>query len=126
MISPAAAPCPRDRYPADTVCPVTASPDSSEAARVTGNEAWGIVSRILAGMLIYGLIAWAVGSWLGHSTAGAAIGVLLGAGLGLYLSVVRIRQLGDHQKLVVAESSSWTARMTRARIERSSEVAHGD
>ncbi|MEI2717322.1 MAG: hypothetical protein V9E98_10055 [Candidatus Nanopelagicales bacterium] len=96
---------------------------AQDAARVTGNEAWAIMSRMLAGMLIYGVGGWLLGRWLGFPVAGAAVGVLLGLGLGLYLSMIRIRQLGTKAPaLEISGSRSWSARMTRARIERSSEV----
>lgn len=96
---------------------------AQDAARVTGNEAWSITSRIIAGMLIYGVGGWLLGRWLGYPMAGAAVGVLLGMALGLYLSLVRIRQLGTTAPaLEISGTQSWSARMTRARIERSSEV----
>ena len=79
-------------------------------------------------MLIYGAIGYAIGNWVGNTTLWFAVGVFVGVGLGLYLSMVRIRQLGSEHTpaLVVSESQSWTARMTRARMERASEVVHGD
>ncbi len=92
---------------------------------MTGNEAWGIVSRLIAGMLIYGVAGWLLGRWLGYPVAGSAVGVLLGLGLGLYLSVVRVHQLGSSAPaLEISGTQSWSARMTRARVER--EVSHGD
>jgi len=48
--------------------------------------------------------------------------------LGLYMSVLRIQYLGSKPSpvLVVSGSQSWSARMTRARIERAKEVANGE
>ena len=44
---------------------------------------------------------------------------------GLYLSVVRVHQLGSSAPaLEISGTQSWSARMTRARVER--EVSHGD
>lgn len=111
----------------DNVPPVSVtphSPDSAEAARVTGNEAWAIVSRILSGMLLYGAIGYAVGLWLDKVTLGLSVGILVGVVLGLYLSVLSIRSLGDtaQERLVVTSSGSWSARMTRARMQRAKDV----
>ncbi len=93
---------------------------------MTGNEAWGIVSRLIGGMLVYGVLGWLLGRWLGAPVAGSAIGVLLGLGLGMYLSVVRVNQLGtEAPALEISGTQSWSARMTRARIERLSEVTDG-
>lgn len=93
---------------------------------MTGNEAWGIVSRLIGGMLVYGVLGWLVGRWLGAPVAGSAVGVLLGLGLGMYLSVVRVNQLGTKAPaLEISGTQSWSARMTRARIERLSEVTDG-
>jgi F0F1-type ATP synthase assembly protein I len=98
------------------------TPEAAEAARVTGNEAWAIVSRTIAGMLVYGAIGYGLGNWLGSPTAGLSIGVLLGVALGLYLSFVSIKSLGgSNQALKVSTSDSWSAKMTRARMERASE-----
>jgi ATP synthase protein I len=105
------------------VTPVEPNADATADVAVTGNEAWAIVSRLLAGMLLYGAMGWALGSWLGNTTAGLAIGVMLGVLLGLYLSLLRIRQLGEASTpaLVVSGSQSWSARMTRARMDRANE-----
>ncbi len=93
---------------------------------MTGNEAWGIVSRLIGGMLVYGLIGWLLGRWLGGPVAGLAIGVIVGIALGTYLSVLRVNQLGTKAPaLAISGTQSWSARMTRARIERSSEVTDG-
>lgn len=84
-------------------------------------------SRIIAGMLVYGALGWLLGNWLGSSTAGLAIGVLLGVVLGLGLSFLRLRAMGTEAPTIeYSGSQSWSARMTRARIERSKEVANGD
>lgn len=105
-----------------------ASAAAQDAARVTHHEAWGIFSRMIAGMALYGVIGWLLGRWLGHPTPGLAIGVLVGLGLGIYLSVIAVRNLGPTAPALeeISGTQSWSARMTRARIERSKEVVHGD
>jgi F0F1-type ATP synthase assembly protein I len=100
------------------------TPESAEAARVTGNEAWGSVSRTIAGMLVYGGIGYALGALLGNANAGMALGVIIGVGFGLYLSYVSINALGAvQQPLRISTATSWSARMTRARMERADKVS---
>ncbi len=98
----------------------TRTPEAGEAARVSGNEAWSAVSRTIAGMLMYGGIGYAIGAWLGNATAGLAIGVIIGTALGLYLTHASIKALGgaEQPRLPVSGSQSWSAKMTRARIQR--------
>jgi F0F1-type ATP synthase assembly protein I len=43
---------------------------------------------LVSGVLFYGLIGWALDWWLGTSFL-VAIGVLLGAGLGIYMTIAR-------------------------------------
>lgn len=84
-------------------------------------------SRMIAGMLVYGAAGWLIGGWLGSTTAGLATGVLLGLLLGMGLSFLRLRSLGTEAPAIeYSGSQSWSARMTRARIERSKEVANGE
>lgn len=92
---------------------------TQDAARITGDEAWGIVSRLIGGMLVYGALGWLIGRWLDHTTAGLTIGVLLGLAFGMYLSILRVHRIGsDAPPLEISGTGSWSARMTRARIDR--------
>ena len=101
----------------------THTSQASEAARVTGNQAWSSMSRIIAGMVLYGAVGFAIGAWLGNAQAGLAVGVIVGVALGLLLSSAMIGRLGGaNQALELRGSSnSWSAKMARARIERAGE-----
>ena len=44
----------------------------------------------MAGMLLYGGLGWLVGRWLGHRDAFMAAGLLIGIGLALYLTNIRV------------------------------------
>lgn len=100
--------------------------DVTANAAATGHEAWGIFSRLVAGILVYGAVGWGLGNLLGQPIAGLAIGALLGVALGTYLSVHRIGQLSPDRtpELIVTESQSWSGRMARMRMERASEVVN--
>jgi ATP synthase protein I len=64
-------------------------PDSAEH-RKTADLAWRSVSTLMAGMLLYGGLGWLVGRWLGHRDAFMAVGLLIGIGLALYLTNIRV------------------------------------
>ncbi|TXH44685.1 MAG: hypothetical protein E6Q90_03095 [Actinobacteria bacterium] len=64
--------------------------DGLERDRSTANEAWMSMSRIIAGILLYGGIGWLLSLWLGHRSALVAMGVVIGAALSLYLVHVRV------------------------------------
>lgn len=48
-------------------------------------DAWHAFGALVAGVLVYGLIGWALDQWLGTSFL-AAVGILLGAALGIYMT----------------------------------------
>jgi thiol:disulfide interchange protein len=58
--------------------------------RSTANEAWMSMSRIIAGIVLYGGLGWVLSLWLGHRSALVAAGVVIGAGLSLYLVHFRV------------------------------------
>lgn len=64
-------------------------------ARKTPNDApmadpWRSFSYIVAGVLLYGFLGWLADRWLG-TTFLVAIGILVGAGLGIYMTFARYR-----------------------------------
>lgn len=101
----------------------THTSQTADAARVTGNQAWSSMSRIIAGMVLYGALGFAIGSWLGNPQAGLAVGVIVGVALGLLLSSAIIGRLGGANQALELRGSanSWSAKMSRARIQRASE-----
>lgn len=52
--------------------------------------AWSMFSKIVAGLLIYGGAGWALDRWLGFDAVFLPMGVLLGAGIAIYLVFVRL------------------------------------
>ena len=98
---------------------------SVEVAQVTGSEAWSIVNRIIAAILIYGGAGWLVGRFLDRPSVGLAVGTLIGVGLALYTTVVRVSSL-DESSLPIAlneTGTSWSRRMTQIRIRNARETS---
>ena len=58
--------------------------------RETSDMAWRSVSTLMAGLLLYGGLGWLIGSQIGHQQALTAIGSLVGIGLSMYLTYVRV------------------------------------
>ena len=50
-----------------------------------GGDPWHAVGYLSAGVLLYGVLGWLADRWLGTSFL-VAVGILAGAGLGLYLT----------------------------------------
>ncbi|MDF9715470.1 hypothetical protein INN71_04425 [Nocardioides sp. ChNu-153] len=51
-------------------------------------DPWRSFSYIVSGVLAYGLLGWLADRWLG-TTFLVAIGILVGAGLGIYMTFAR-------------------------------------
>lgn len=51
-------------------------------------DPWRSFSYIVSGVLLYGLLGWLADRWLG-TTFLVAIGILVGAGLGIYMTFAR-------------------------------------
>lgn len=67
---------------------------SPNQEQVTANAAWSIVNHLVAGMVAYAALGWAIGTfWLGNASTFTAIGAIFGLFAGLYLSLFRLRQL---------------------------------
>ncbi len=61
-----------------------------ERDRSTVDAAWLILSRLIAGIVLYGGIGWLLSLWLGHRAALVATGVIIGIALSLFLVYVRL------------------------------------
>lgn len=72
------------------------TPPAEEAPR--GGDPWHAVGYLVSGVAFYGLIGWALDRWLGTSFL-VVVGILLGAGLGLYLTWSRFRPPEDSARL---------------------------
>lgn len=54
-------------------------------------DPWQAFGYLLGGVALYGLAGWGLDQWLGTSFI-VAIGIVLGAGLGIYMTWARYRQ----------------------------------
>ena len=54
-------------------------------------DPWHAFGYVVAGVAFYGLLGWLADRWLGTSFL-VAVGILLGAALGLYMTAARFRQ----------------------------------
>lgn len=64
-------------------------PQTPEPQRKSGDP-WHAFSYLVTGVGMYGLVGWLVDRWLGTSFL-LPVGIVLGAGLGIYLTWVRFR-----------------------------------
>jgi ATP synthase protein I len=64
------------------------SPPSSSSGRPT-TDPWHAFGYLVSGVAAYGGLGWLLDRWLG-TTFLVAVGILVGAGLGLYLTISRL------------------------------------
>ena len=64
------------------------SPPSSSPGRPT-TDPWHAFGYLVSGVATYGVLGWLLDRWLGTSFL-VAVGILVGAGLGLYLTISRL------------------------------------
>ena len=62
-----------------------------------GGDPWHAHGYLVAGVLVYGLLGWVADRWLGTSFL-VVIGILLGAGFGIYMTIARFDALPRRQK----------------------------
>ena len=68
--------------------PSPASPDD----RPQGDP-WHAFGYVVSGVLVYGVLGWFLDRWLG-TTFLVGIGILVGAGLGIYMTFARFNRTG--------------------------------
>ena len=73
---------------------MTPQPQSSEPR---GGDPWHAFGYLVAGVLMYGGAGWLADRWLG-TTFLVVIGILAGAGLGIYMTIARFDALPRRQK----------------------------
>jgi ATP synthase protein I len=56
-------------------------------------DPWLAFGYLVSGVLMYGLIGWALDQWWGTSFL-VVVGILVGAGLGIYMTWARFRETG--------------------------------
>ncbi len=55
-------------------------------------DAWHAFGYIVSGVAVYGVLGWLADRWLG-TTFLVAVGIILGAGLGIFLTVSRFQSI---------------------------------
>jgi len=70
--------------------PTGATPDAPQG------DAWHAFGALVSGVVVYGLIGWALDRWLG-TTFLVVIGILFGVVLGLYMTWARFRPPRESQ-----------------------------
>ena len=55
-----------------------------------GEDPWAAFGYLIAGVLFYGLVGWGLSRWL-HAGYWIPIGILVGAGFGMYMAFARYR-----------------------------------
>jgi F0F1-type ATP synthase assembly protein I len=65
------------------------SPKNRDAAS-GANMGWTALGYLIAGMAFWGFIGWLVDQWLGSGRIAMAVGVIVGMGAGVYLTVRRL------------------------------------
>ncbi|KQT94866.1 hypothetical protein ASG49_02925 [Marmoricola sp. Leaf446] len=68
------------------------SSPGAERDEAPRGDPWHAFGYIVAGVLFYGLLGWLVDQWLGTSFV-VALGILIGAGLGIYMTIARFDAL---------------------------------
>jgi hypothetical protein len=66
------------------------SPPTPPDAEAPGGDPWAAFGYLVAGVAFYGVIGWLLSVWL-NATYWIPIGILVGAGFGLYLVFARFR-----------------------------------
>ncbi|GAB2726622.1 AtpZ/AtpI family protein [Nocardioides pakistanensis] len=67
---------------------MTPQPSSAPDGRSPGGDPWHAFSYLVTGVAFYGLLGWLADRWLGTSFL-VVVGIVLGAGLGLYMTFQR-------------------------------------
>lgn len=62
-----------------------------------GGDPWHAYGYIVSGVFLYGFLGWLADRWLG-TTFLVAIGILVGAGFGIYMTIARFDALPRRQK----------------------------
>jgi F0F1-type ATP synthase assembly protein I len=60
-------------------------------------DPWHAFGYLVAGVVMYGFLGWLADRWLG-TTFLVVVGILLGAGLGIYLTIKRFDALPNWRK----------------------------
>jgi len=73
------------------------TPQQPQSSEPRGGDPWHAFGYLVAGVLMYGGAGWLADRWLG-TTFLVVIGILAGAGLGIYMTIARFDALPRRQK----------------------------
>jgi ATP synthase protein I len=73
------------------------APDGNSPSEPPQGDPWHAFGYLVTGVGVYGFLGWLADRWLGTSFL-VVIGILLGAGLGLYMTIARFDALPRRQK----------------------------
>lgn len=74
------------------------TPPFADADQAPRGDTWHAVGYLASGVLVYGALGWALDTWLGTSWL-VLMGILAGAGLGIYLTWARFNRPRPHERL---------------------------
>ncbi len=69
------------------------SQQSPSSPQTPSSDPWRAFGYLVAGVGFYGVLGWLLDRWLG-TTFLVAVGIVMGAGLGMYLSIKRFSVAG--------------------------------
>ena len=72
------------------------NPGSAPDEESSAGDPWHAFGYLVAGVGMYGFLGWLADRWLGTSFL-VVLGILLGAGLGLYMTFARFNRSPDPQ-----------------------------
>ncbi|HSJ19283.1 MAG TPA: AtpZ/AtpI family protein [Nocardioidaceae bacterium] len=72
------------------------NPDSAPDHESSKGDPWHAFGYLVAGVGMYGFLGWLADRWLGTSFL-VVVGILVGAGLGLYMTFARFNRIQDQQ-----------------------------
>jgi ATP synthase protein I len=73
------------------------APDGNPPSESPQGDPWHAFGYLVTGVGVYGFLGWLADRWLGTSFL-VVIGILIGAGLGLYMTIARFDALPRRQK----------------------------
>ena len=72
------------------------NPDSAPDHDPPKGDPWHAFGYLVSGVAVYGVLGWLADRWLGTSYL-VAVGILVGAGLGLYMTFARFNRIQGQQ-----------------------------
>jgi F0F1-type ATP synthase assembly protein I len=68
----------------------TPTPPHDDDAATGAGRGWTAISYLIGGITVWGLIGWLVDRWLDTNSIAIAVGIIVGAAGGVYLTMRRL------------------------------------